>query len=207
MRRMKALKALVAAATLALTAPLLVACSTPAADAGSSASADAASVETTVLTITDGWAKSADADGMTGVFGTLHNSGDTDLILTRVESDVAGVVELHEVTAEGVMQEITGEVIVPAQGSYELAPGANHIMLMMLHEDLLAGDDVSFTVFYTVDGTEHSTEFTVLVKDYTGANEEYGDLDHGSHDHGDHDHGDHDHSHGEDEHGDGHAGH
>lgn len=182
------------AALLAVTAPLLAACSSPTDTVNNTENASSVVAADTLLTLTEGWAKSADTGGMTGVFGMLQNSGDDDITLVSVESDAAGSVELHEVTADGVMQEIDGDVVVPAGGSFELAPGANHIMLMALQQDLLAGDDVAFTVHYRSGGVEHAADFTVLVKDYAGANEEYGDLDHGAHDHGAHDHDAHDHS-------------
>lgn len=179
--------ALAAAALLAATAPLLSACATPpvgtpemATEAGEPAEAG--------LMLGEGWAKAGEAGGMTGVFGTLMNGSRHDIVITGVESDAAGMIELHEVTAEGVMQEIEGEVVVPAGGSFELAPGANHIMLMDLTGALLAGDEVSFTIRYTSDGVESSEDFTVLVKDYAGANESYDDGEHGS---GGHDSGEH----------------
>lgn len=91
------------------------------------------------------------------------------------------MVELHEVTADGVMQKIKGEVVIPAEGTFELAPGANHIMLMNLSRDLLAGDEVTFTLqLKAPNGEVTSSEFTVLVKDYAGANESY-NGENGSH--------------------------
>ena len=181
---------LFAAALLAATAPLLASCTaTPSVDASSVESGDPIEAG---LTLSDGWAKSAESGGMTGVFGMLANDGSEDLVITGVESDTAGMIELHEVTAEGVMQEIEGEVVVPAGGTFELAPGANHIMLMQLTRDLLAGDEVTFTVHYASDSGAGSAEFTVLVKDFAGANEEYGDdhgAEHDGHDAESHDHG------------------
>lgn len=135
------------------------------------------------VTLEGGWAKSAESDGMTAIFGTLHNDSDHDLVLERVETEVAGMVELHETTSDGKMREMEGDLVIPANGSYELAPGANHIMLMSLTQPLLAGDDVEFTVY--LEGGENHT-FTVPVKDYSGANESYesteGDMTADAHD-------------------------
>ena len=175
----KTLQALLAAALLALTAPLLAACASDGSGDDSARLADDRSGDGAggaALTFSDGWAKAGETGGMTGVFGTLVNSSGEDLVITGVESDAAGMIELHEVTADGVMQRIEGDVVVPADGSFELAPGANHIMLMDLTRDLLAGDEVSLTLHCSssTDGDELSFEFTVLVKDYSGANEEYG---------------------------------
>lgn len=144
-----------------------------------------------VITITDPWTKATAEDAkpgeaMTGVFGELENHGDKDLVITGVTSEVAGIVELHEVV-DGVMREIQGDVTIPAGGSLLLEPGANHIMLMDITKPLLPGDDVDITLSLS-DGS--TMTFTALVKDTSGANESYGDLDHGDMDHGDMDHGD-----------------
>lgn len=160
------LAAALTAAMLALTAPLLSGCAQNL-------------VLEQQLFFEGGWVKSAEAGGMTGVFGTLQNGGDDDLTIESAESDAAETVELHEITAAGVMQQIDGEVVIPAKGSYELAPGANHIMLMGLTNDLKAGDSVTVTLHLS-DGS--SQLLIALVKDYAGANEEY----HGSEAHDEH---------------------
>lgn len=164
-------------AALLIAAPLLTGCSTATAPAAesSSATADATAAEQTV-TLVDGWAKAG--EGMTGVFGTLTNPTDRDLVITAVESPAAARVELHEVTADGVMQKIQGDVVIPAGGTFELMPGGNHIMLMMMPEAILAGDEIEVTLTFD-DGT--STTVTALVKDYSGANENYEDVEGAQH--------------------------
>ncbi|MGJ0203855.1 copper chaperone PCu(A)C [Leucobacter sp. gxy201] len=118
----------------------------------------------------DGWAKAADTGSMTGLFGTLHNDSDRDLTISSVETSASESAELHEVTTDGRMQRIEGDVVIPAGQSFELAPGANHIMLMGLTKPLLAGDDVRITIVFS-DGA--GIDVTVPVKDYAGANESY----------------------------------
>ncbi len=175
---MRALTTLLAAALIAMPVSLLTACAPDASTQASSAhsSADSSSSDASgMLTLAEGWAKAGASGGMTGVFGTLTNAGDDDLEITGVESSDAEMIELHEVTADGVMQPIAGKVVVPARGSFELAPGANHIMLMGLKRELLAGDEVTFTLNLKAgDGSASSVTLTVLVKDYAGANENYG---------------------------------
>lgn len=169
---MRKLTTLLAAALIAMPFSLLVGCA-PATN--NPAEVGVPVIGEISLVLTNGWAKAGEIGGMTGVFGTLENPGDDDLTITAVESPDAGVIELHEVTADGVMRAIEGDVTVPAKGSFELAPGANHIMLMDLKRDLLAGDEVTFTLHLaSKDGTESSATLTVLVKDYAGANENYG---------------------------------
>lgn len=168
-----------AAAGILLAAPLLLtACSSTPEDTAAASETSQTEHAAAGVHLMDGWAKAGKADGMTGFFGTISNPGDTDLTITGVTSDVAGVVELHEVTEAGVMQKIQGDVVVPAGGSYELAPGANHIMLMELNQELLAGDEVVVTASFD-DGS--TVDFTALVKDYSGANEDYADIAHEGH--------------------------
>ena len=141
------------------------------------ASADGATTTvaegTSTLTVEDAWAKASDEE-MSAVFGVIHNSGDEDVTITSASSDVSGMVELHETVmgddGEMMMQEKEGGFVVPAGGELELAPGANHLMLMQLSGPIVAGDEVTMTLDLT-DGT--SFEFTAIAKDYSGANENY----------------------------------
>ena len=136
-------------------------------------------LEADSLSIQDAWVKAADS-GMSAAFGTLENDGDTDLVVTGVESPASTTMQLHE-TVENesgsmVMREKDGGFTIPAGGSFELAPGGNHLMLMDLTAPVTAGTDVEFTLTLE-DGS--TFEFTAPAKDYTGANENYegGDMD------------------------------
>ncbi|MBD8044451.1 copper chaperone PCu(A)C [Arthrobacter sp. Sa2BUA2] len=179
-----------AAAVLALSAVGLAGCGADAPASGTASSAAAEQAHS--LTITGAWAKAADAGGMTGVFGTLKNSGADDLTVVAANSPAAASVELHE-TAAGAdgamtMQEIDGGFIIPAGGEYLLGPGASHLMLMGLEDGLLAGDTLPITL-ELADGS--TTGIEVIAKDFAGANENYGggaDAD-----------ADHEHSHGTDD--------
>ena len=172
------------AAALLLSAPLaLTGCAAGETGTGTAREQTQQKPAGTYLELQNGWAKSAKADGMTGVFGTLKNVSDQPITLKNdpsmahpiAQSPAAEMLELHEVTSAGVMQPIADEVVIPAGGTFVLAPGANHIMLMGLTQDLEAGDDVEFTLnFSPSDPNAAAQTFTVLVKDYTGANEKYG---------------------------------
>nr|WP_237464771.1 copper chaperone PCu(A)C [Leucobacter luti] len=163
---------------------LLTGCSTTPATSDTNGAAQETSAATAASSfeIVDGWAKAG--DGMTGVFGSLTNSGDSDLTLTSVASPAAAMVELHETVVSGgssVMREVDGGFVIPAGGSFELEPGGNHIMFMDLPKPLLAGDEVELTLTFD-DGS--TVETSVLVKDYDGAQENYEDIedsDGGSH--------------------------
>lgn len=170
-KNLSRLTALVAVSLLALTG-----CAT------SEAPAESAPAGETV-TIDDAWVKATDED-MSAAFGTLNNSGADAVTIVSAETEAAGMVELHETVeneaGEMVMREIEGGFSIPADGSFELTPGANHIMLMGLTGALSAGDEVTVTLTFSDDSTY---EFTAPVKDYSGANENYEGDDHEGMDH------------------------
>lgn len=142
---------------------------------GACSKAETAGTQTTgaaAVTVSDQWVKAADK-GMTGVFGTLRNSGEKDMTVVSVASPTAGMVELHEVVGQpgsGTMRPKDGGFVIPAGGSHPLAPGGDHIMLMDLKAPLKAGSDVEVTLTFA-DGT--SLPFTAQVRDYSGAEEKY----------------------------------
>src|SRR5690606_10572137 len=174
-------------AALATAAALLLAgCGAP--DGGGGGTAPAAGGG--AVSVQDAWVKAvAEEDGMTGVFGELVNDSAEEAAVTAAASPVAGRVELHEVApgedGDPVMQEKEDGFPVPANGSHLLEPGADHIMLMDLRQDLEAGTEVAVELEFA-DGS--TAEFTAPVKEYEGANENYGGEGHGG-------------GHGEDGHG------
>jgi len=168
--RAAAASALIIAASLILTG-CSAGASAPAGSGDPAASAATEDVSTHPVRLTGGWAKAG--DGMTGVFGTLENRGDQDLVLTSVESPAAGMIQLHETSASGAsatMREVEDGFAIPAGGSFALEPGGDHIMFMDLAEPLLAGDEVPLELRFD-DGS--TLEVSVLVKDFAGAQENY----------------------------------
>ena len=143
----------------------------PATDAAVDAPTAATQADSVV--ITDAWVKSAD-EGMSAAFGILGNSGATDAVVVSATTEASPMIELHETvendSGEMVMQEKDGGFVIPADSTFALEPGGNHIMLMGLAAPLAAGEDVSFTLTFA-DGSEYT--FTAPVKDYSGANKTY----------------------------------
>ncbi|MEY3624976.1 MAG: hypothetical protein RL696_357 [Actinomycetota bacterium] len=112
------------------------------------------------IEVTDVWIKSSETSvtgGMTALFGTITNNTDQELVLVGGATEVAGVVEIHEMAMSGgemVMQAIEGGLVIPAGESATLEPGGNHMMLMDLKKDVVAGDEIAVTFdFGTVDLT------------------------------------------------------
>jgi copper(I)-binding protein len=147
--------------------------------AGSSSSSGAPSEsadtldEAASLAVTDPWVKAADS-GMTAAFGTLVNSGETDVVVISATSEITPMMELHETVenADGgmAMQPKQGGFTVPAGGEHELAPGGDHLMIMDLTTPVMPGELVTITLMLQ-DGSTVEVEATV--KSFSGADEEY----------------------------------
>lgn len=183
-RRTVAVRSLVAVAALAATAALAacgstssgttVAASTPAAPTTAATTTPAGSGTTAPgVTLEDAWIKTGTTGAMTAVFGTLTNPGAADVTVKGGMSDVATMVELHEVVmADGAMkmQPKAGGFTVPAGGTHVLEPGHDHIMVMGLTKNVKAGDMVTVELMLS-DGSKVTVE--AVGKDFTGANETY----------------------------------
>ena len=162
------------AAALAAAVLLVAGVAGCASSSTSSSGATSASASTTaaVLTVTDPWAKAAEK-GMTAAFGTLVNSGSAPVTVVSATTSASSMTELHEtVMKDGqmAMQPIEGGFEVPANGSLELKPGGNHIMIMDLTTPVKPGDEVTVTLTLA-DGS--TVPFTAVAKEYAGANETY----------------------------------
>lgn len=173
-------RALTIAALLAL--PLsLTACATEEAPAEKAPAATQEKVNTTEsgIEFAEPWAKAA--EGMSGVFGTLKNTSKEEVTLVRATSPRAGLVELHETTmvdGKMIMREIDGGFVIPAGESYVLEPGEHHIMLMELDSALLPGEVLPITLEFSNGET---MTLDLDVREFAGADEDYGDLEHGDH--------------------------
>jgi copper(I)-binding protein len=149
------------------------------------------------IEITDGWVRvsemSAAEGGMTGAFAVITNTSDKDISLIAGESEVAGLVEVHEVIeadGEMKMQPIAGGILIPAGQSVTLEPGGLHVMLMKLTRGLVEGEDIALTLKF-----EGHPDISVSwpTRSSMSGDEEYqeGEMDMGgdaSHDDSDHDH-------------------
>jgi copper(I)-binding protein len=130
----------------------------------------------------DMWVKSSEMStqgGMTAVYGTLTNNTDQDVTLVGGATEIAGVVEVHEmamIDGEMKMQQIDGGLVIPAGQSVVLEPGGNHLMLMMLKSDLMAGQEISVT--FDFDGAEDLVVAGIVAKPAEGGDEEYHSGDH-----------------------------
>ncbi|WFE66167.1 copper chaperone PCu(A)C [Micromonospora sp. WMMD714] len=145
--------------------------SDPSATARSGPAASATASPAGVLGIRDPWVKAADR-GMTAVFGTLVNDGDTDVTLASAATPVSPM-ELHEMTTKDgamVMRQKQGGIVIRAKGVHVLEPGGDHLMLMDLSQPVRAGDELTVTLTF---GDGRTQRFVAVAKPFTGAQESY----------------------------------
>lgn len=174
--------------TAVLTGLVLAGCS--AADSAETHGEHA--VEGEFFAVEDPWIKATEESldsssdhSMTGAFVHLTNISGEDQTIVGANAEIAEVVELHEVIDDGgvnLMQEKDGGFPVAAEERYELNPGADHIMLMELTDDIAPGDLIEITLELE-NGETQLIDF--IAKEYVGAQENYGDLDQSDADHRD----------------------
>ena len=127
--------------------------------------------------ISDAWIKSGEMSvegGMTAVYGTITNKTNSDIVFIGGQTAIAGLVEVHEmamIDGQMKMQQIEGGLTIPAGQTAVLEPGGNHLMLMQLTGDVLAGDSVS--VEFIFEGADSVTLDDVIAKPAEGGDEEY----------------------------------
>lgn len=170
---------LLTAGAIATALAILAGCAAPAQNPEAGPTEEPVTQASTV-TVDDAWVKTADG-GMTAAFGIITNMGESEVNVVGVTTDAASVAELHETVEDDsgtmVMRPIEGGFVIPAGSDFPLEPAANHLMLMELAGPLATGEAVDFTLEFA-DGS--TLEFTGVVKDYSGANENYvgdGDMD------------------------------
>ena len=91
-----------------------------------------------------------DTGPVSAVYLTISNSSNKSDKLIKVSATIADVAEVHETKQmdNGMtgMQPVQGGLEIPANGTVALKPGGYHIMLMKLHQDLVAGQTFSMTL-------------------------------------------------------------
>ncbi len=139
----------------------------------STTTSESTAAETGTLTVTDPWIKAVDS-GMTAAFGTLENSGSSEITVVSASSDVSPEMELHETVEQSdgtmAMQPKEGGFTIPAGGTHELSPGGDHIMMMGVSRALEPGEKVAITLTLSDSST---VDLEAVVKEYSGADENY----------------------------------
>lgn len=135
--------------------------------------------ECTNLYFLDPWARPAVPGAPnSAAYGLLMNLTDEDRVLVSANTDVAEVVELHEmIMGEGdvmQMRPVESGISVPASGATILQPGGLHIMLINLNDELPAGNNVGLTLTFD-NGTEIVLDAPVREPEMGSMNMDMGD--------------------------------
>lgn len=99
--------------------------------------------------VSNAWVRAtAPGQDVGAAYMTLQSALDTSLV--KVESPVAGTVEIHSMTMKnGVMQMRMLDTLPLSAGKpAKLEPGGFHLMLFDLKNPLKAGDKVAFTLHF-----------------------------------------------------------
>lgn len=148
-------KAGFALAGTAILVGALAACGT---SDSSTESASTATSTSQAATFANGTVPEAVND-MTALFGTVTNPNSAEIKLVGCNAEIAGKCEIHEVIKKDgkeTMQQVTGGLAIPADGSVELKSGSYHVMLMNLKSKPAVGSSVPVTLQFsngTVDVT------------------------------------------------------
>lgn len=80
----------------------------------------------------------------------IGNTTSTPDRLLRVESNVAGAIEIHQTmfTDDIASMSPVEAVEIPAHDAVEIMPGGLHIMLIGLNRDLLEGEQIQLTLVF-----------------------------------------------------------
>lgn len=91
------------------------------------------------IKIIDPWMRVGAQGQATGLFFKIENNSEKADTLYKVEFELAGKVEIHETYDAGDdmmgMREV-GQIVIPSKSTFELKPGAHHVMLMKLKQDI-----------------------------------------------------------------------
>jgi copper(I)-binding protein len=89
--------------------------------------------------------------GVSAAYMKIENKGSQSDVLIAAETDVAGLVELHETVVENnmaMMKPLAEGISLPLGSVTELKPGGLHVMLMQLKRELKAGESITLTLIF-----------------------------------------------------------
>jgi copper(I)-binding protein len=106
------------------------------------------------IKIKDAWLRPSSEKMATALYFVIENKTETADTLYQVDSDLAERVEIHETYSEGEMMGMrkVDFIVIEGQGSFELKPGAHHIMLMKLKKNINDGDEGDFVLHFKQAG-------------------------------------------------------
>ncbi len=108
------------------------------------------------LSIEDPWIRETLPPHKTGAgYMAINNPAFSEDLLTGVEADGVGKVEIHLMIREGEAMKMrkVDQLTIPGQGHVELQPGGMHLMLVDLAKKLKVGDKVKLTLHFKNAGS------------------------------------------------------
>lgn len=151
----------------------LLSCAAAFAGACSTDNAESAARQADSVVVHEQWVKAAES-GMTAAFAEFRNAADSEVRVVAASAPTAARAELHEIApGDGgapVMRPKAGGFVIPAGGTYTLAAGGDHLMLMDLLAPLTPGAEIEITLEFEDRSTK---TFTAQVRDFAGAQEDY----------------------------------
>lgn len=109
------------------------------------------------LTISNPWTRAMPPTAVAGGgFVTITNKSTQDDRLVSAQSNVAGAVELHEMSViDDVMrmQSLPDGLLVPAGETIELKPGGLHIMFIGVETPFVQGEMIAVTLTFETAGS------------------------------------------------------
>ena len=118
------------------------------------------------LVISDAWVR-ATAPGQKVGAAYMTLKSNADITVTKVQSNVTGSVEIHEMAMKnGVMKmRMMPSLPLPAGKPFKLEPGGFHLMLFDLKKPLQAGGEVAFTLeFKDKNGKVETQKISAPIK-------------------------------------------
>ncbi len=116
-----------------------------------------------LVTVVDPYVRLAPPNAKaTGAFMVLKNTSDKEIKVTKAESTVSKVTELHTHINEGGVMKMrqVPDIAIAAKGEAVLQPGGLHVMLIDMKAPLKEGDNVSITLGFD-DGSSKPIEAPV----------------------------------------------
>ncbi len=106
------------------------------------------------IKITEAWMRPSSEKMATALYFVIENNSEIADTLFQVDSDLAERVEIHETYSEGEMMGMrkVDFIVIGGKSSFELKPGAHHIMLMKLKKDIKDGDKAEFALHFKQAG-------------------------------------------------------
>ena len=106
------------------------------------------------INIKDAWMRPSSEKMATALYFVIENKSEKADTLFQVDSDLAERVEIHETYSEGDMMGMrkVDFLVIKGKSSFELKPGAHHIMLMKLKKDINDGDKGEFVLHFKQAG-------------------------------------------------------